>query len=177
MVQVDYTTRFWSLCNLTIYVSWGIATCLHSSSVEKRKNGQFVMRLQLTFPVSQSSRKGNRVLGTPGKFVQQLHTYKLGEQAQWYQSAVTRTADDLTNPGPVSRNICSLKHLLIFLCRVTWMNGRMAKRQERGHINEINYHYSITSPPLLFVAETNQQKGGVILSEYGMCNSPLHVPC
>ena len=65
------------------------------------------MRLQLTFPVPQSSYKGDRVLGTPGKFVQQLYTYKLGEQAQWYQSAVTRTADCLTNPWT-----CGKKHLL-----------------------------------------------------------------
>ena len=65
------------------------------------------MRLQLTFPVPQSSRKGDRVLGTPGKFVQQLHTYKLGEQAQRYQSAVTRTADCLTN-----LRTCGKKHLL-----------------------------------------------------------------
>ena len=38
--------------------------------------------------------------------------------------------------------------------------------EERGHINETNYHYSIVSPPIL-VAKSNQQKGGVMSSEYG----------
>ena len=40
--------------------------------------------------------------------------------------------------------------------------------EEREHVNETNYHYSIISPPML-VAKSNKQKGGVISSEYGMC--------
>ena len=41
--------------------------------------------------------------------------------------------------------------------------------EERGRINETNYHYSIMSPPIL-VAKSNRQKrggGGVMLSKYG----------
>ena len=39
--------------------------------------------------------------------------------------------------------------------------------QERGLINETNYTYSIIGPPIL-ETKPNQQKGGVISSEYGI---------
>ena len=39
MVQVDIQLGFglYGIHNLTVYISWDIATCLHSSSVEKKK--------------------------------------------------------------------------------------------------------------------------------------------
>ena len=46
-----------------------------------------------------------------------------------------------------------------------------AVSRKGGRLNETNYPYSIISPPPhILVAKPNQQKGGVISSEYGTSN-------